>query len=68
MDAPTTHRLQLRSGDHVWVRPIEAADADELRRAFAALSEQSRYRRFFTGMRTVSDARLRTRPADRCGS
>ncbi|MHA6784102.1 N-acetyltransferase family protein [Pseudonocardia saturnea] len=51
--------LALRSGGQVWVRPIEPADGPELRRAFEHLSAQSRYRRFFTGMPTLSDALVR---------
>lgn len=51
--------LALRSGGQVWVRPIEPADGPELRRAFEHLSAQSRYRRFFTGMPTLSDAMVR---------
>ena len=51
--------MEIRSGGPVWVRAIEPADAGELRRAFEHLSEQSRYRRFFTGMRTLSDGTLR---------
>jgi RimJ/RimL family protein N-acetyltransferase len=52
--------VRLRSGDRVWVRPIEPADAPGLREGFARLSEQSRYQRFFTGMPGLSDALLRT--------
>lgn len=42
------------------MRPIRRGDAPELRRAFERLSVQSRYRRFFTGMPTLSDALVRT--------
>lgn len=59
MTAPPARALALRSGCRVWVRPIEPADGPELRWAFEHLSEQSRYRRFFTGMPTLSDAMVR---------
>lgn len=59
MTAPPARALALRSGCQVWVRPIEPADGPELRWAFEHLSEQSRYRRFFTGMPTLSDAMVR---------
>jgi RimJ/RimL family protein N-acetyltransferase len=52
--------VELRSGDRVWVRPIGPGDAVELRRAFELLSEQSRYRRFFTVRSTLSNAMVRT--------
>lgn len=51
--------MRLRSGREVWVRPIRRGDGPELRRAFERLSEQSRYRRFFTGIPTLSDALVR---------
>lgn len=60
MTAPRARSMSLRSGGTVWVRPIRPSDAPELRRGFERLSEQSRYRRFFTGMPTLSDALLRT--------
>jgi RimJ/RimL family protein N-acetyltransferase len=60
MPAPAGRPMTVRTGDRVWVRPIEPGDASELRRAYEQLSEQSRYRRFFTGMPTLSDSLLRT--------
>jgi acetyltransferase len=51
--------VQLRTGHTVWVRPVRSSDAAELQRAFAVLSEQSRYRRFLTG-----NVRLTDRQAD----
>ena len=45
----------LRDGSRVRVRPIEATDTVELQRAFALLSERSRYTRFMTGTPALSD-------------
>jgi GNAT superfamily N-acetyltransferase len=45
----------LRDGSRVLVRPIEATDTVELQRAFALLSERSRYTRFMTGTPALSD-------------
>lgn len=59
MTGPPARALALRTGAQVWVRPIRPADGPELRRAFEHLSAQSRYRRFFTGMPTLSDAMVR---------
>jgi RimJ/RimL family protein N-acetyltransferase len=42
--------VRLRSGDAVLLRQIEPGDAPALAPAYANLSEQSRYRRFFTAM------------------
>ena len=46
--------------DHsrVTIRPIEPADAPLLVAAFAELSEDSRYRRFFTPKRELDDRQL----------
>jgi RimJ/RimL family protein N-acetyltransferase len=41
--------VRLRSGHTAWVRPVRRSDAVELQRAFALLSDLSRYRRFLTG-------------------
>jgi GNAT superfamily N-acetyltransferase len=41
------------------VRPIEPADEAILNRAFARLSEQSRYQRFLTAIAELSEAQLR---------
>jgi acetyltransferase len=40
----------------VWIRPVRAADASELQRAFALLSERSRFRRFLTGTPHLTDS------------
>jgi acetyltransferase len=50
----------LRDRTHVRVRPVETTDAAELQRAFALLSERSRYLRFMTGTTRLSDAVART--------
>jgi RimJ/RimL family protein N-acetyltransferase len=41
--------VSLSSGHSVQIRPVRPEDASGLARAFDQLSEQSRYRRFFTG-------------------
>ena len=51
--------VDLRTGQTVWVRPIEADDAAELQRAFALLSDLSRYQRFLTGTPALSDVRAK---------
>ena len=47
--------VRLRSADTVWVRPIRGDDAVELQRAFALLSDLSRYRRFLSGTPSLTD-------------
>ncbi len=49
-------KVRLRSGDTVRIRPVRSTDAAELQRAFALLSEESRYRRFLTGTTRLSDS------------
>lgn len=49
-------RVRLRTGDTVWIRPVRSTDAAELQRAFALLSETSRYRRFMTGTLRLTDS------------
>ena len=48
--------VQLRTGKTVWIRPVRSTDAAELQRAFALLSESSRYRRFMTGTPRLTDS------------
>ena len=48
--------VQLRTGETVWIRPVRSTDAAELQRAFALLSESSRYRRFMTGTPRLTDS------------
>ena len=50
-----TREVQLRSGDTVCIRPVRSTDAVELQRAFALLSEESRYRRFMSGTTRLTD-------------
>jgi GNAT superfamily N-acetyltransferase len=46
----------LSDGGRIVLRPIRAADADELRRGFERLSDRSRYLRFFTPLHHLPDA------------
>ena len=48
----------LADGRTIVLRPIEPSDKDELRRGFAALSPESRYRRFF-GTTELDDRALK---------
>ena len=48
----------LKGGQKIVLRHIQQSDAEELRRGFRALSPESRYRRFFTGMADLDDAAL----------
>ncbi len=48
-------KVRLRTGHAVWVRPVRAGDADGLKRAFAFLSDRSRYQRFLTGTPYLTD-------------
>ena len=48
-------RYFLSDAREVWVRPVERDDAEELQRAFALLSEASRYQRFHTGLPLLGD-------------
>ena len=52
--------VTLRSGDVVGIRPVRPDDAQALVRAYANLSQQSRYRRFFTNMPELPEATLET--------
>ena len=47
--------VRLRSSHMAWVRPVRSSDAGELQRAFALLSEVSRYQRFLTGTPYLTD-------------
>lgn len=49
---------RLADGTRIFVRPIQPADAAELRRVFAGLSPVTRERRFLTAMDVLSDAAL----------
>jgi acetyltransferase len=48
-------RVSLRGRHTAWVRAIRSTDAVELQRAFALLSDLSRYRRFLTGTPHLTD-------------
>jgi ribosomal protein S18 acetylase RimI-like enzyme len=50
--------LRLRDGSNVRVRPIRPEDRRPLAEAFARLSPESRYRRFFTPMNQLSEGTL----------
>ncbi len=56
---PCPRTVTLRDGARVTLRPITSDDKDRLREAFERLGEESRYRRFFSPMRTLSPATLR---------
>ena len=49
----------LRDGTRVVLRPIEPDDKEALLEGFARLSDESRYRRFFTPMPRLTQAQLR---------
>lgn len=50
--------VRLRSGDVVRIRQVRPGDVPALARAYARLSEESRYRRFFTARPELSDSFL----------
>ena len=54
-----TDTLSLRDGSRVEVRPIRPEDKDLLVGAFKRLSEDSRYRRFFQPVHSLSEDTLR---------
>jgi len=51
--------VRLRSGDLVRIRQVRPEDVPALTRAYARLSEESRYLRFFTAMPELSEPMLR---------
>lgn len=57
---PQTHRrtVTLRDGARVMLRPLADHDRHRLAASFARLSEESRYRRFFTTKSGLSEAEL----------
>ena len=59
IDATYRSEHRLNDGTLVLVRAIRPSDADGLRRGFARLSPQSRFRRFLVGMPELSDAMVR---------
>ena len=56
---PAERHAILDDGTHVAFRPIRPDDKDILRRGFAMLSPESRYRRFFRSIDHLSEAQLR---------
>lgn len=52
-------RVRLRDGSRVVVRAIEPSDRERLVEAFARLSTESRYRRFFTPIRELTEDMVR---------
>lgn len=50
--------VRLRSGDLVRIRQVRPGDVQALARAYAKLSEESRYRRFFMAMPELSEPML----------
>jgi GNAT superfamily N-acetyltransferase len=57
---PLRDAVTLEDGRHVVVRPIRARDAEALQAFFAALSPQSRHRRFHLGVNALSQTLLRS--------
>jgi GNAT superfamily N-acetyltransferase len=53
------HRVRIRDGAQIDVRPIEPGDADALRAGFERLSLESRYERFLSPMDHMSTAMVR---------
>jgi RimJ/RimL family protein N-acetyltransferase len=53
------HRVRIRDGAQVDVRPIEPGDKDAMRDGFARLSPESRYERFLSPLDQLSNSMLR---------
>jgi GNAT superfamily N-acetyltransferase len=53
-----SEEVVLRSGDRVVLRPVQPADAPVLAAGFAALSAESRFRRFFEQLPELSAEQL----------
>lgn len=53
------HRVRIRDGAQVNVRPIAPGDKDAMRDAFARLSPESRYERFLSPLDQLSNSMLR---------
>lgn len=53
-----TRRIELRDGSAVELRPITPDDRAELAQAFARLSPESRYRRFFSPVTNLTERQL----------
>ena len=59
IDADFAAEHVLADGTRITVRHIRSNDADELRRAYARLSPESRYRRFLASMPALSEDMVR---------
>lgn len=61
MDKPGEHqvRVLLSDGTEATVRMVQASDKDLLRAGFAALSDESRYHRFFSYKAALTNAELK---------
>ena len=59
IDASYREEVALPGGERIVLRAVGAADKELLQRGFDRLSSESRYRRFFTPKRDLSDAELR---------
>jgi L-amino acid N-acyltransferase YncA len=55
----TTYRARLEDGTQLLFRLIRPADKDLLARGFTELSDRSRYERFFSHLKGLSEAQLR---------
>ena len=58
LDAGWSEQVVLRDGTEVTLRLLRPEDREALQRAFDRLSEESRYRRFFTAMPKLTRAQL----------
>ncbi|MGZ8476438.1 MAG: N-acetyltransferase family protein [Candidatus Limnocylindria bacterium] len=54
----TLETVRLRDGSEILVRPMKSTDKGLLKAAFERLSPESRYRRFFSPVRHLTDAQL----------
>ena len=59
IDADYTEHLTLKSGDTIAVRLVQATDKEKMLHAFAELSDDSRYKRFFGAKHTLTESDLR---------
>ncbi len=56
--AARTHSIELPDGEVFTLRPILPQDRESLRVGMAALSRESRYRRFFSAMQELTEEQL----------
>ena len=57
-DRPAPREVTIRDGTSLVIRPLLSGDRDELARAYEALSEESRRRRFFSPPSRLSESLL----------